>query len=405
MIVRPAIAALILLQNSNCQSTDICEEDPSACDVDFGGNYADEAGVRDMIEKEFDPTSEEGSLFQLSSMESLDMLSRKEYFESREGDTKSVEAAFTECYNLWKDTADDYSGMREFKGAIIGAGDLRGIPLNLFKNYEEVALADVSLQLTQESLSNSPDPSVTRSMSFFQEDVTGMIGGFRWKTEYLFGIVDSQSKAYKAIADYIESPKFYPEHQQFDTPFNSSLRYASTSDVIVVNLLLHQLGPVYINHLTSEIQRLKGERWNNVGGKLVEGLGLSTVTLHKKLTNRFVSEMVRKMGFNPNRKMLVIISLEKQVEIQENLNGEVLRSSVLRNGNVDTDAINKFKENGTMLYDSTATMVSRRWEENGFHHKLEETVRITGITYGTEMTFKDYLDSINDGRNSEMYTN
>ena len=406
MMSKAVVVVLLCLLMSSCHSyeTTMCE-DPETCDVSIGGDYVDQTGVQSMIENEFDPTSEEGILFQISSMESLDILARRDFTPTQEGDTTDVETAFTECYNLWKSTADNYSGMRDFKGAIIGAGDLKGIPINLFKDYEEVALADVSLESTRDAIVNLPDPTAARAMSFFQEDVTGMIGGFRWKTEYLFGIVETQDKAYEAISDYIESPYFYPKHQQYDTPFNSSLRYASTSDVIVINLMLHQLGPVYISHLGSELRRLKSERWNNVVGLLNQGLGMSTVTLHNKLRRRFVSELTRKMSYNPNRKLLIIITLDKQIEYMVDDSNTVLRQSVIRNGNVDTDIIDLFKSNGTLLSETTSTMTTRRWESNGQRFKLDETVRITGITFNDEMTFQEYLESIRNGRNSEMYTN
>eukprot|EP01064_Diplonema_japonicum_P021112 TRINITY_DN30661_c0_g1_i1.p1 TRINITY_DN30661_c0_g1~~TRINITY_DN30661_c0_g1_i1.p1 ORF type:complete len:417 (+),score=41.89 TRINITY_DN30661_c0_g1_i1:55-1305(+) len=356
-----------------------------------------------VMEEEFNPESGEGTLFKLSSIDTLeeveeDKRGEREYIDN---DTTAVKKNFMEIFEKYRSTTENHAGMREFRASILGSGDLTGIPLDIMKDFTEVDLYDAAPSATYKALRKFPELSSTASV--IREDITGLLPSFRWKCEYLFGIVDTPKQAFSLLRKYIDSDRFYPKHLGYDVGYNSSLRSLSTSDVIVVNTLFHELGDGFVRHLSTEMRRLKQEAWPGMESP-VAGLGGSVSTLSAKLRSKLVDRIKYKISLNPNRVLLILLTLDRSTRYSVHpVTGALQFPHILRKGNSERNVIQAFNTSEAVtLHDSSATMVSYRVKEGERLYAVEETVRATAFTYHNEFNMEQWLESLRSG-NAAMW--
>ncbi|KAJ9454557.1 hypothetical protein DIPPA_08551 [Diplonema papillatum] len=380
--------------------------------------------VAGVLASEFDPTSDEGRLFSLSSVETMEQLLHGRRADAGGGfemswlaptapakhpsDGGTVETTLTSILREWLGSVQTYAGMRELRASVIGAGDLLGLPLQLLSDrFARVSLSDVGFGVTQGALQSGPE-DLPGKVSYFKEDVTGLLPSFRWKCEYLFGVVDNPEQAFEVISEYIESDSFFPAHLTHDTPYNSSLRHVPSGDVVIVNLLFHTLGESFLSHLTHELTRLKAARWPSIPDAGAS-LGPAAAALHRKLTRHVARRVAEKMTRNPNRKLLVLLSplLQREVAAEgpEGGGGAGHPGRVLRRWGGDEDVVEYFEglDGAAVVHRSEATMVGARWTKGGKAYLREDTVAITALSYGEELSMEAWLELARSG-NSAMWT-
>ena len=340
------------------------------------GHGLDEADLPDfMVKQEFDPTSEEGQLYLLSALEfHAELVGKQQNMYAvddttlalNRNDTRESEELINGMIDSFMKDCDGFEGMREYRVAVLGSGDLLGIDLTRFEDFEEISLADVNIYNTQLALGDDRYTTLHGKASLHREDISGILPAFRWKTEHIYGVVDTPEEAYQYLSQYIRSETFLPDHLRYDTGFNSSMRYIPHSDIIVVNQLFHEVGYGFVKHLQSEMVRLKNRAWGTTATEVFMGLSDAAGVLQEKVEERVFDELVRKMALNKNRKCLIFISLQRETEWTESEDGTRSDPIITRTADGDSRFVKRFAALGDEVSTGREeSMVVRRWVEDG----------------------------------------
>eukprot|EP01065_Artemidia_motanka_P001898 TRINITY_DN10884_c1_g1_i1.p1 TRINITY_DN10884_c1_g1~~TRINITY_DN10884_c1_g1_i1.p1 ORF type:complete len:501 (+),score=160.49 TRINITY_DN10884_c1_g1_i1:64-1566(+) len=368
-----------------------------------------------LIHEEFDPTSREGALFQISGIDMHAGVARTQR-ERQEGrssgqsgeladpaDKSAVREMFARNMEKLMEGVDDYSGMRELRASILGSGNMEAIDTGAFRKFEEVVCADVQHSISQQGVGRQTgeDWDLHRRFTYYREDVTGLIPSFRWRCENLFGVADDPEEAYQLLRDYFTGDKFLPEHLKYTKLHNATMRYVPRSDVIVINLLLQEIGVLFVNHLASELDRLKSHRWPGAGSDIYRKLGEGGSAVIEKVTTYLIRRILKLIRKRVGRTVIVVMSLGRTVEHRQKADEEKPFSMVRRREHNDHQWIDMLLEadfgDPKIVAEDSAQWTAARWKRGETQHWREEEIHLTAISYGQDVSQREWLNMLSKG--------
>ena len=377
----------------------------------LGRGVADEDLPEFMLTQEFDPLSAEGELYKLSSLDTLEDIFRAvrlrtspaDLLPPQPADTAAVEGLVAGLLRRYSEGLERYEGIRELRACVLGSGDMKGVDVAAFEGFEEVSLADVDVDAGLGTV--SAGGSMEGRLSLHREDLTGLLAAFRWKTEYLYGVVDSPAAAWEVLSRYLSGDGLIPEHTQYDTGFNSSLGYVALSDVVVFNMVMPEVAWGFQEHLVSEMLRLKAPAWGISRSDIQQGISGAWGTAADRIADHLFARVLKKVSLSKQRRLVLFLSLRQRVDYKyDGATGERFERREVASGNADQRYLDTLNEVGTPMGTGEETMVTKRWaDEEGQHYLREDTVHVSGFTIGKELPLQEWLDNMKSGM-AELYS-